>query len=400
MPLFALLLFSAGTAVLPAAPSERRGNAPRSAARAATENRRASAVPDDEEGTLYEGRENLPGKNFGADWPGVTRIPDMLPARTVQDGPDRWIYETQHFRFTADAPIALGAVKEIARIFEGTYAANLALPLNSPCNHYQVCDDGRFNAYLFKTYEGYLAAGGMKGSAGVFIGQTRIVLTHGETAPGVPAAGADGKPAAVAALEAGRVLVPFDSLGLEKRGNRYVRGGRRVDAKTLSHEITHHMTVGSYAYPIWFVEGLAEYVGLSYDGNGQVRFSGNKNVLGKYVLGYGEKGEGGRALGKEPQVGMTLQEFMTRREAFLGADSAQVGYGLSALLVYYFFHLDGKRDGARIKKYIEIIQNGGSIEQANAALLDGRSWDRLERDVSRRLKSVFKIRPQFTSFDS
>ena len=160
------------------------------------------------------------------------------------------------------------------------------------------------------------------------------------------------------------------------------------------------MTVGSYAYPIWFVEGLAEYVGLSYDGNGQVRFSGNKNVLGKYVLGYGEKGEGGRALGKEPQVGMTLQEFMTRREAFLGADSAQVGYGLSALLVYYFFHLDGKRDGARIKKYIEIIQNGGSIEQANAALLDGRSWDRLERDVSRRLKSVFKIRPQFTSFDS
>ena len=113
MPLFVLLLLFAGTAVISAAPSVRRGNAPRPDVRAATENRKASAVSDDEEGTLYEGRENLPGKNFGADWPGVTRIPDMLPARTVQDGPDRWIYETQHFRFTADAPIALSAIKEI-----------------------------------------------------------------------------------------------------------------------------------------------------------------------------------------------------------------------------------------------------------------------------------------------
>ena len=145
----------------------------------------------------------------------------------------------------------------------------------------------------FETYDQYLAAGGMKGSAGVFIG-------YGS------------------GLDRGKVLVPFPSLGLEKRGNRYFKSGRRVDAKTLSHEITHHMTIGGNAYPTWFSEGLAEYVGLSYDDNGQVRFGGNKNVIGKFVAGYGEKGDGGRGIGGRPEVGMSLENFMNHRGSFIG----------------------------------------------------------------------------------
>lgn len=358
--LFLLACLLAGTATLPAAPSASKKSA-------------LVAVDDDSENELSDAPEKLPGENFSAAWPNVTRVPDMLPARTVKSGPDEWIYESQHFRFTANAPIALAAVKEIARIFEGTYTANLALPLNSPCNHFQVCEKGRFNAFLFETYEQYLSAGGSPGSAGVFIGR--------------------------GTLDLGKVLVPFQSLGLEKRGNRYIKGGRRVNAKTLSHEITHHMTIGGNAYPTWFVEGFAEYVGLSYDGNGQVRFGGNKNVIAKFVSAYGEKGEGGRGIGKQPKVGTSLENFMMNTGSFVGADgdarSAQIGYGISALLVYYFFHLDGKRDGARIKKYIAVIQNGGSIARANEALLDGRTWEQLEKEICRRLKGSLKIEPKF-----
>lgn len=326
-------------------------------------------VADDTENELYEGKENLPGENFSASWPSVTRIADMLPARTVKDGPDSWIYETQHFRFTSNAPIALSAIKEIARIFEGTYTANLALPINSPCNHFQVCEKGKFNAFLFRTYDDYLAAGGMKGSAGVYIG---------------------------VGIDSGRVLVPFSSLGLEKRGNRYVKGGKRIEAHTLAHEITHHMTIGTNRYPIWFAEGIAEYVGLSYDGNGQVRFSGNKTPISKFVSGYGEKGAGGRAIGKQPVVGMSLRDFLSNRENFIGSgNDISVGYGVSALLVYYFFHLDGKRDAERIKKYLAVLQNGGTTEQAHEELLGGRSWEQLEKDICRRLKSVMKVEPRF-----
>lgn len=344
-------------------------------ANAAPKSKKASAkvlVADDTENELYNGKEDLPGENFSAEWPTITRIPDMLPARTIRDGPDTWIYETQHFRFTSNAPIALGAIKEIARIFEGTYVANLALPINSPCNHFQVCERGKFKAYLFKTYGDYLAAGAPNGSSGVFIG------TH-------------------SGLDSGRVLVPFSSLGLEKRGNRYVKEGKRIDGHTLAHEITHHMTIGTYPYPIWFVEGLAEYVGLSYDGNGQVRFSGNKTPISKFVAGFGEKGGGGRAIGKQPQIAMSLEAFLSNEEAFLGKDSVQIGYGVSALLVYYFFHLDGKRDAARIKKYLAVLQNGGTLEQAHEELLGGRTWEQLEKDICRRLKSVMKVEPRFAS---
>lgn len=340
----------------------------------------APAAADAEVSDLGEAEpENLPGENFSAAWPSVSRIADMLSARVARNGPDAWVYETQHFRFTANAPVALSAIREIARIFEGTYAANLALPINSPCNHHQVCEKGKFNAYLFETYDQYLAAGGMKGSAGVFIG-------YGS------------------GLDRGKVLVPFPSLGLEKRGNRYFKGGRRVDAKTLSHEITHHMTIGGNAYPTWFCEGLAEYVGLSYDGNGQVRFGGNKNVIGKFVAGYGEKGDGGRGIGGRPEVGMSLENFMNHRGSFIGdgfggagtgADATQIGYGVSALLVYYFFHLDGKRDAARVKKFIAEIQSGGNAESATAALLDGRSWEQLEKEIRRKLKVAFKVEPRF-----
>lgn len=331
----------------------------------------AATVSADTEDELYEGKEELPGENFKDKWPSLTRITDMLPARTIQDGPDEWIYETQHFRFTSNAPIALAAIKDIARVFEGTYTANLTLPLNSPCNHYQVCEKGKFKAYLYETYENYLAAGGPNGSAGVYIRRG-----HG--------------------LENGRVLVPFTSLGLEKRGKRYVKSGRRVEGRTLAHEITHHMTLGNQTFPIWFVEGIAEYVGLSYDGNGTTRFTGNKSVISKYVAGYGEKGNGGRAIGKTPRIGTSLEQFMLKTDAFIGSRDVQIGYGFSALLVYYFFHLDGKRDAARIKKFIDIIQKGGSFSQANEALLDGRSWEQLEKEVKRRLKSVMKVDPQFS----
>lgn len=330
------------------------------------------AVADDTENELYDGPEDLPGENFTASWPTVTRIADMLPARTVQNGPETWIYETQHFRFTSNAPIALAAIKEIARIFEGTYNANLALPLNSPCNHFQVCEKGKLNAFLFRTYEDYLAAGAPNGSAGVYMGFRT-------------------------GLDSGQVLVPFDSLGLEKRGNRYVKGGRRIEAHTLAHEITHHLTIGAYHYPIWFTEGIAEYVGLSYDGNGQVRFSGNKTPISKFVSGYGEKGTGGRAIGKQPNVGMSLKDFLSKYDGFLGDENTSVGYGISALLVYYFFHLDGKRDAARVKKYLAILQKGGTLEQAHEELLDGRTWDQLEKEICRRLKSVMKIEPRFAS---
>lgn len=383
--LSAVLIALAGTPLAEAAP---RGSAAQSSAeqqsasskKISKKSAAATAVPDDSEGELFEGKEELPGENFAAAWPGVTRIADMLPARTVQSGPEEWIYETQHFRFVSDAPLALAAVKEIARIFEGAREANLALPLNSPCNHFQVSEKGRFVAQLFEKYSDYLAAGGIENTAGVFVRRewsvNGVVIESG--------------------MQNGRVLVPFLSLGLEKRGTRFVRAGKKIEAKTLVHEITHHMTVPGANFPLWLAEGLAEYVGVSYDGNGRTNFSGNKAAISKYVSSYGEKGTGGRALGKNPKISVSLEQFLTS-EKFAGTQSDQVNYGVSLLLVYYFFHLDGKRDAARIKKYIDALHKGSAPVQAADFLRDGRTWPQLEKEICRRLKGALKVEPQFAA---
>lgn len=359
----------------------------------------ANAPDDDEENELSDEPEELPGENFGADWPTTTRIADMLPARTIQNGPDAWIYETQHFRFTANAPIALAAIKELAKIFEGTLTANLALPINSPCNHYQVCEHGKYNAFLYETYEQYKAAGGLDGTAGVYIapgGSATVTVTTVSAGGKTTVEQKSVRFPHEASIKRGKVLVPFQSLNLEKRGNRYVKGGKRVRAKTLSHEITHHMTIGANSYPIWFSEGIAEYVGLAYDGNGRCNFGRNKTEMAQYVSAYGGKKErGGRGIGKQPQIG-SLRGFLEQpRERFMAADRIQLSYGFSALLVYYFFHIDGKRDAARIKKFLAILQNGGTTAQAYEALLDGRTWEQLEKEVRRGMKSAFKVEPQF-----
>lgn len=323
---------------------------------------------DADESDLGEAQlEALPGENFSAPWPRSTKIADMLPARIVEETEKHYVYETEHFSFTCTAPIQLSAIRDIARIFEGTYVANLALPLNSPCNYYQVAEKGKLQAVLFETREEYLQNVGeeLSNSAGVC--------------------------AVRGSMENTCIFLPFESLGLEKSGAKYKRGTRKIPAQVLAHELTHFMTLPGCKYPSWYVEGIAEYVGVTDYNNGRFAFSGNKKEISAYVSGYGKDGKGGRALGKKLQFSVSLREFMELSyRQFL--QNPQFNYGFSTLLAYYFFHLDGKKDAARIKAFIRVIQSGKSVAEAHDVLLDGRSWAKLEKDVARGLRSLgFKI---------
>lgn len=311
--------------------------------------------------------ETLPGENFSAPWPRSTKIADMLPARIVEEKEKHYVYETEHFSFTCTAPIQLSSIREIARIFEGTYVANLALPLNSPCNYYQVAEKGKLRAVLFETREEYLQNVGEELSNSAGVCQVRE------------------------SMERSRILLPFESLGLERAGAKYKRGTRKIPAQVLAHELTHFMTLPGYSYPSWFVEGIAEYVGITDYNNGRFAFTGNKKEISAYVAGYGKDGNGGRAIGKKIQFPVSLREFMELSyRQFLR--NPQFNYGFSTLLAYYFFHLDGKKDAARIKAFIRVIQSGKSVAEAHEALLDGRSWAQLEKEVARGLRSLgFKV---------
>lgn len=310
--------------------------------------------------------EDLPGDNFSMAWPKVTRLADMLPAKIIQEEPGKNIYETEHFVFTATAPIMLSAVREIARVFEGTREANLALPINSPCNYYQVAEKGKLKAYLFETREQYLEAIGSKS----FESSLGVCLTTDK-------------------LETTSILVPFASLGLEKGGKRYKKSARKIENSTLSHELTHFMTLPGNKYPSWFSEGVAEYVGNTPYVNGRFLFSNNRRALVAYASDFGKDGKGGRAIGKDVKMPLSLENFFNQNyKQFLEKDRVQLNYGFSTLLVYYFFHIDGKRNAARIKAFLGALQSGAGEAVAYEKLLDGRSWEKLEKDVARGMKSL------------
>ncbi len=324
------------------------------------------SVNDDVDDVFEDVVENLPGENFAAAWPGETRLAEKLPAKTIKDGPDEWIYETQHFQFHSPAPIAISSIRKIAWIFEGTYVANLALPLNAPCNHYQVKEKGKFQAQFYLDRESYQKSGAPANSAGYFRGS-------GD-------------------LSTGKTHVPFSSLGLEKAGKKYTKSGREVNAHTLVHEITHHMSIGAWMpqMPIWYQEGYADYVASSPYTNGRINFRNNRKSISNQV----KLRLGGQKVYKAP---IDLKTFMTQSQAdFMHPERVQFSYGMALALFYYFCHCDGKRNAARLKAYIKAMQAG---EASIDIFLDGRSWDNFQKEVSKDIKSKLGVLITFPSVD-
>lgn len=137
------------------------------------------------------------------------------------------IHETRHFRFECDAVLNAEVVRDFSRLFEATYLAVEANPLGlaiaEPAG-------GKFAVRLFSRDADYYAAGGDESSAGMYLIRERTML------------------------------VPLSSLGLVE-GPRGFRKARNFDPRTLIHETTHAVThQWLNRIPLWFVEGLAEYI--------------------------------------------------------------------------------------------------------------------------------------------
>lgn len=308
--------------------------------------------------------------NFDTPWPKLIKIPIKQNIITVQEGPELYIYETDHFRFESDAKLNGKLMSSLSHIFESTFEANCSLPLNSLCLQRKDKNAQKYQAKLYESKEDYMqASGAPPSSAGVYY--------------------------------KGVVHVPFISLGLKKVGQQYTID-RQGDPHTLIHEITHQMTLGATYRPesrppTWFTEGIAEYVGYTPYKNGTFNFGATKTFLVAGVTEYGKKNTGGRAMGDEFSF-MPLREFMNLEHQQFMTGNAQHNYGFSALLTYYFFHIDGKGDAARIKKYLQAFQEAQGREKANEALLDGRSWEELQKEVSLGMSRQLKVKVNFKGY--
>jgi len=294
--------------------------------------------------------------NWDGEWPKSVSADLKQEIETLKEDKIKgeFVYASKHYEFICDVRLNTSLVKRFSLLFEATNLFCRELPLGM----IKPFREERHKIHLFETRDAYYAKGGPRSSGGVYISR------GGE----------------------GDILVPLTSLGVEKVGSSYSVNHKKENS-TLSHEITHQLTDYVYYAPGsrgWFTEGLSEYIAQSGYRSG--RFDVNDiRKLKAYVTEYGEKNSGGRNLGTDISC-MNLKDFFEQSyDSFLS--DAKKNYGLAPLYVYYFFHMDGDKDAARIKEFLKALQEKKPSSEAYEFLLDGRTFDELEADITKAWRS-------------
>lgn len=253
----------------------------------------------------------------------------------------RWVYGSPNFAFICDEDLGLPAIRKFAWMFESVWQFCETLPFDVP--RLRAQRRVRMKTYLIEDYQTYLRMGGVPGSAGVFIPSQDVVL------------------------------VPFQSLDLAK-------GPGLKDANnTIRHEVTHQLMLGQSQRAGWFIEGVAEYVAtVPYDQNRLLVDRHLKSVL-SYLTARGWNRRQGHNLGKVISFAR-LESFMEPNYRRFQAQEHSYAYALA--LFTYFAKMDGQRDGARLSRYVAALQDGRPEPEARKHLLDGRSYEQLEKDFA------------------
>lgn len=289
--------------------------------------------------------------NFDAPWPDRISYSEDPEIKVVEENSEkkRFIYESANYRYTCDVRLATSLVKGFAVMFEATHLYCRSLPLGLRSGK-KI--EGKYPIRLLETYDSYTALGGPPDSGGVFMSGT------------------------------GLVMVPLTSLGVQRVGSSYMID-REKSSKTLPHEFTHQLTPLAYFEKGacgWFSEGIAEYVAATPYRSGSFNVRGNFNDIVEYATGYGVKNIGGLALGKKISL-PPLKEFMLQDYAEF-RNNGRLNYGSSLLITTYFLVLDGAGDAKRLKTYLEALLAGKDAEKSLDLLLDGRSFEQLEKDIT------------------
>lgn len=294
--------------------------------------------------------------NWDGPWPSTVSIDLDQPIEVIKedDAAKEFVYASPHYEFICDVKLNTSVVKRFSLLFEATNQVCRELPLGMV----KPFRKERHKIHLFETREAYISKGGPEDSAGVYISR------GGE----------------------GDILVPLTSLGVKKVGSNYSVDYDKENT-TLSHEIAHQITDFEY-YAAgsrgWFTEGMAEYI--AHCGYRSGKFNINDlEKLKAYVTAYGEDDIRGRALGEEFAAPDLQRFFMQEYDSFTA--NANLNYGLAALVVYYFFHMDGDKDAANLKAFLKALKEEKTAPEIFEPLLAGRSWDEMEAAITQGWRS-------------
>lgn len=251
-----------------------------------------------------------------------------IDAKPVSENPSerKYVYQTETFEFSSQSKLAKSVMTEVAQTFESTRLLLSQLPWGLDCRPPEGLE--RYQAKLFETRSDYIQAGGPENSGGVYMGALKVFM------------------------------VPFPSLGLEKRGQTWFKN-RNFRNDTLVHEVTHQVMDDYLQFlPTWIIEGTAEYTEMLPDtANGFVARQHESGI--KDYIKAGEKRLGSVEI-------PNLEAHMTMdRDTWQGLTTTPSSmftlYFRSCMIVYFFNHLDDDGKGARFMKYMDAVY--GEVSQ-------------------------------------
>ena len=283
----------------------------------------------------------------------IPKAPEMtanlqLPVQVVASDPAarRWVYRTPHFEFISDSFLKESLVRDFSWAFEVTYDYVTSLPIQVPRLHGAT---KRLRTYVYESRAAYIRAGGSPRSSGVYL----------------PAQDA--------------IMVPLSSLSrLTVTGGTVIRN--RMSTRVLQHEITHYLMRGRTQKAAWFIEGSAEFVACVPFFRNRLLLSHHPRAVIDCITASGWESLGGYRLGHAIELA-PLESFMAANA--LEFKQFKNAYPYSLMVFYFFAHLDGRKDGARLKRYAEMLLEGRPEPEARSVLLAGRSEAQLQADFAR-----------------
>lgn len=292
-------------------------------------------------------------------WPRSVALTGTPEVRIVTEDPSKneFVYHTEHFEFSCDAPIGPDAVRHFARVFEATWMLNCQLPLDLK----PAPETMRkwFRARILSSDDAYTATGAPKGSGGYY---SRADKT---------------------------IYVPISNLGMKLIADKRVQMERSVESNdTLIHEITHQMMSRWLPrLPVWFSEGSAEYAGIADFVHGRFFLSGMEVRLKNALRQRGAESVNGRIRMPMLNINELLALEHNAWVSVIGGTSGSENYTSALLLTYFFYHMDRNKDAAGLIAWLRDIEKGVPADQAaRTHLLAGRSVTKFEAELAQAYK--------------
>lgn len=249
------------------------------------------------------------------------------------------LVRTAHFDLYCDERLSDSTVSKCVAVFDTIVESLDSLPMMLDT----IPQEGspRYQAILVAERSTYERMGGRKNSAGFF-------SPHKNT-----------------------TYIPFKSLGIVKKGSNWVFDGKKRDFGTLVHELTHHSTSHWLGMPIWFQEGLAEYMEAMPYRSGRFLFTNPGSAVSSSIRHFSkttvedEVIPGGTFQMRHPRELLHL-DHATWSKALKKPGAVLRNYASALVLTYFFMHEDGDGDGAHFIQW---------MHHCRAAACSGRTAD-------------------------